>query len=781
MSVSIFVFSIFIFSALTPFFYKILKEKMSWALALAPFSAFVYLLHKRITLGPEEIHRFQFDWIPSLGINFSFYLDGFSMLMGMLVYGIGAFILIYAGGYLHGYKAYQRFFVIILIFMGAMGGLVLSSNLMTLFVFWELTSISSYLLIGFNHEQAESRWKALQALLITGMGGLSLLAGLIFLYQITGTFEFTEIVHMKEKILASDLYLPMLFCIFGGCLTKSAQFPFHFWLPNAMAAPTPVSAYLHSATMVKAGIFLLARLSPAISGSNAWFYTLTTLGAITLLTGAFMGIWQTDIKRILAYSTLAVLGTLVFMLGLAGRPAASAEWVTVASEAMILFLLAHALYKACLFMNAGAIDHETGTRDVRILSGLRKVMPFTFAAAFIAALSKAGLPFLFGFIGKETFYAATTESGLSYILPAVAVIANMGIFSMALQTGWHPFRGELSTETPKKPHEAPLSMWIGPVILSTLTLVFGCFPGLISSQLVAPAVQAIASAPKAVDLHIFHEGMWSHAPIYLSIVTVIGGFAFFFIKDKLWAKAEFMERFFKRGPEKAYEVIFHSVLKFSSFQTKTLQNGHMRYYIMIMILCTLSIVIYVRFAADTYKPTIDFSKVHWYEFLLLVLMATSCIKAITTRSRLSSAIALGVIGYGISYLFVLNSAPDLAITQTLVETLTVILYFLVIFHLPRFKTFSSRPVIIRDAIISILFGATMTLLVLKAQSGYFKYADISDKLSEWSKTQAHGNNIVNVILVDFRGVDTMGEIVVITIAAIGVISLIKLRMSPNKK
>ena len=781
MSVTVLVFSIFLMAGCTPFFFKVLKEKMSWLLALGPFSVFSYLLYKRITLEPNQTEIYQFDWIPSLGINFSFYLDGFSLLMGMLVYGIGAFILIYAGGYLHGYKAYQRFFVIMQIFMGAMGGLVMSSNLMTLFVFWELTSISSYLLIGFNHEQAESRWKALQALLITGMGGLSLLAGLIFLYQITGTFEFTEIVHMKDQILESPLYLPMLFCIFGGCLTKSAQFPFHFWLPNAMAAPTPVSAYLHSATMVKAGIFLLARLSPAISGSNAWFYTLTTLGAITLLTGAFMGIWQTDLKRILAYSTLAVLGTLVFMLGLGGRPAASEEWVTVASEAMILFLLAHALYKACLFMNAGAVDHETGTRDVRILSGLRKAMPITFVAAFIAALSKAGLPFLFGFIGKETFYAATTETGLSYILPAVAVIANMGIFSMALQTGWHPFKGELSEETPKKPHEAPLSMWIGPIILSTLTLAFGCFPGLVSSQLIAPAVAAIASAPKAVDLHIFHEGMWSHAPIYLSIVTVIGGFIFFSMKEKLWAMADGMQKVFSKGPEKAYELIFHGVLKFSSFQTKTLQNGHMRYYIMIMVMCTLAIIVFVRFSANSYKPNFDFSKTYWYEFVLLFLMFLATIKAITTRSRLSSAISLGVIGYGISYTFVLYSAPDLAITQTLIETLTVILYFLVIYHLPRFKTFSTRPVIIRDIVISALFGITMTLLILKAQSGFFKFDDISDQLSAWSKTEAYGHNIVNVILVDFRAIDTMAEITVLTIAAIGVISLLKLRMSPNKK
>nr|MDQ3396786.1 Na(+)/H(+) antiporter subunit A [Deinococcota bacterium] len=429
------VLSCFIVAFLAPWLAAMAGRAVGWLLALLPMSLFVYFLSlvPRVSAGEEIVESL--PWVPALDVSLSFYLDGLSLLFALLISGIGTLIMIYAGGYLKGHPGIGRFYLFILAFMGSMLGLVLTGNLVTLFVFWELTSLTSYLLIGFNHESEASRKAALQALLVTGLGGLVMLAGFVMIALIGGSLEFTTVLGQGDLLREHPLYLAVLLLVLAGAFTKSAQFPFHFWLPSAMEAPTPVSAYLHSATMVKAGVYLLARMSPVLAGTEAWFYIVTTFGAVTMLVGGYLALTKTDLKRVLAYSTVSALGTLVLLLGLASPAAATAA---------IVFLLAHALYKGAFFMLAGAVDHETGTRNILTLGGLRRVMPLTAAIALLAAVSLAGFGPVFSFIAKELLLEAVleVERARFILLPAV-VLAGALFVAVAAIVGIRPFFGAL--------------------------------------------------------------------------------------------------------------------------------------------------------------------------------------------------------------------------------------------------------------------------------------------------------------------------------------------------
>lgn len=418
-------------AVLAPWLIRLLGDFGARLLALAPFGAFALLLAQMGQVAAGEAVIYQVDWFSRLGCEFALKLDGLALLMGLLISGIGGFIVLYASGYMKGHPQLGRFYLYLLLFMMAMLGLVLSDNLLLLFIFWELTSITSYLLIGFNHEQAESRWKALQALLVTGLGAMAMLAGFILLGMVGGSYSLTELMGDPDVITQSPWYAAMVLLVLGGAFTKSAQVPFHFWLPNAMAAPTPVSAYLHSATMVKAGIFLLARLNPLMGGSSFWGSTLAIFGSATLLLAVFLGLFQRDLKAILAYTTLGVLGMLTMLLGIGSD---------YAIKAMLGFLFAHALYKAALFMVAGSVDHETGTRNVTLLRGLRGVMPLTALAGGLAALSMSGLPPFFGFIGKELVYKAGVKlGGFELYFLIAAFVGNFLMMALALKAGVGPF------------------------------------------------------------------------------------------------------------------------------------------------------------------------------------------------------------------------------------------------------------------------------------------------------------------------------------------------------
>jgi multicomponent Na+:H+ antiporter subunit A len=749
-------------AAVAPIVHRLMPKISGYVLALAPAGMAAYLLQ----LAPRVASEGGFEstsvaWAPSLDIHFVFYLDGLSLAFGLLISGIGALIVCYTGGYLHGHKHEGRFQSFMFLFMGSMLGVVLAGNLITLFVFWELTSLTSFLLIGFEYEKKESRYAAIQALVVTGFGGLILLAGLILLGQVAGTYTLAELLTKREAIQESTLYLPILVLVLAGAVTKSAQFPFHFWLPNAMAAPTPASAYLHSSTMVKAGVYLLARMHPVLGGTEAWTYSVTAFGAATFFVGGYLALRESILKRLLAYSTVSGLGTLVMLIGLGTK---------YALEAAMVFLLVHAFYKAALFMVAGAIDHETGERDITKLGGLRRAMPITAIAAAVAALSMAGVPFFFGFIGKELVYETLYAKSAVYPLVALAVVSNMAMVAVAGWVAFKPFLGAV-VATPKSPHEAPLSMWLGPVVLGVLSFVAGWYFKPLEHYLIAPGTAAILGEPAEIHLALWH----GFSPVLvLSAVTLLGGVGLYLVKSPVVRALAILDPLHRNGPAKWYDWVLNGLTAVACWVTRYLQSGYLRYYMAITVLTTVGLALYALWGRDALVLPETWTPLRGYETGLCLLILASTVAAVHSRTRLAAVAALGVVGYAVGLLYVLFGAPDLAMTQIVVETLTVILFVLAFYHLPGFAYYSSKTQRLRDAIIAGGMGLLMTLLVLAAQKPQGTSHVAQYYLSK-SYLEAHGRNIVNVILVDFRGIDTMGEITVLAVAGLGAYSLLKLR------
>jgi len=619
-----------------------------------------------------------------------------------------------------------------------------------------LTSLSPFMLIGFDHEREAARKAALQALLVTGAGGLALLAGLLLLGMAGGSLELSTLLARGEVLRASPLYLSALILILLGAFTKSAQFPFHFWLPNAMEAPTPVSAYLHSATMVKAGVYLLARLNPALGGTDAWLYAVGGIGAITMLTGGFLALARTDLKRLLAYSTVSALGTLTMLIGLG---------TSLALEAAVVLLLAHALYKGALFLVAGALDHEAGTREITRLGGLRRAMPLTAAAAGIAALSMAGLPPLFGFFSKELVYETALEFG-PWVTAAVVTGGLFTVFVAGL-VGIGPFWGK-PRETPKQAHEAPLSIWLGPAVLAGLSLLVGLFPNSLSDLLISPAVSAVSGKTAAVKLTLWHG---VNPALLLSAATLLLGGGLYAARQTI--RQGMMHLAWSWGPAKGYEAALDGLLAAARAQTRLLQSGYLPRYMRIIVLTAtaLTAIPLIRhWALQWPASALD---VHFYELGLGVLILLAALWATLSPSRLGAVAALGAAGYGVALIYLLFGAPDLAMIQFLIESLTVILFVLAFYHLPPFSQFTPPGPRLRDVLIALLAGGLMTALTLSTVDIHPE--SISAFFVDNAAEQAHGLNVVNVILVDFRSLDTLGEITVLGIAAVGVYALLKFR------
>ncbi|HEU4594677.1 MAG TPA: putative monovalent cation/H+ antiporter subunit A [Pyrinomonadaceae bacterium] len=763
------ILSIFALAFLAPVICRFARGHTGWLLALLPATLTIYFATRIGLVAHGERITERLAWVPSLGVELTFYLDGLSLLFALLICGIGALVLIYAGAYLKGREQLGRFYLYLLLFMGAMLGLVLAGNLLLLFVFWELTSISSFLLIGFEHKKAEARRAALQALLITGGGGLALLAGLVLLGQISGGYDVPELLAGGDAVRASTLYLPALLLVLAGAFTKSAQFPFHFWLPGAMQAPTPVSAYLHSATMVKAGVYLLARLASVLGGTDEWFYIVTSVGAATMVAGGVLAFFQTDLKLILAYSTVSALGTLVMLEGLSTDHAA---------RAMVVFLFAHALYKGALFMVAGAIDHETGTRDVTRLGGLRRVMPVTAVAAVIAGVSLAGFGPVFSFIGKELLNEAVllAEGTARGVLVPFTILGSALFVAVACAAALRPFFGELK-ETPKGAHEAPAAMWLGPVILAALGLVVGLAPALVAGSLVAPAVASVLGRSEPVELALWHG---FNAALLMSVIAAVAGALLFRFRERLRGGTAWSRNLFA-FPARGYELSLTWLHRAAAMATRVLQSGYLRSYLTIIVLTTVGLVGYTLLTR-AYTP-LNFAaarEVRFYEVGVAALILLAALVAVRSRTRLGAVASLGVVGYCVALIFILFGAPDLALTQFLIETLTVILLVLVLHRLPPLALIARAPARARDLVVALLFGGTMTALVLVAWGVPFQQ-QASNFYAERSYTEAHGRNIVNVILVDFRGLDTLGEITVLSVAAIGVYALLKLRPPEAKR
>jgi multicomponent Na+:H+ antiporter subunit A len=756
------VLSGFVFSAVAPLVFRRLGRRAGWVVALVPLSLTAYFASFAPAVFAGEAPRYVYEWVPTMGVALSFRLDGLSLLFASIVVGIGTLIFVYAGGYMGDDPHTGRLYCLLLIFMASMVGLVTTDNLVALYIFWELTSISSYLLIGFKHRYEKSRKAALQALLVTGAGGLTLLPGLLMLGFLTGTFEISELVQHSGAIRASYLYPAIVFCVLAGAFTKSAQFPFHFWLPSAMEAPTPISAYLHSATMVKAGVFLIGRFAPVLGGDPLWNGTVVAVGATTMVVGAFLATQHADLKSILAYTTVMALGTLTMLFGIGTEGAAVAA---------ALYVLAHALYKGALFMVAGAIEHETGTRDVRRLGGLRAAMPITAAAAGLAFLSAAGIPALFGFLAKENVYL---ELLVSPALIAAAVAANVFAFGALAVVAYSAFYGA-PVATPKAPREPPPAMWIGPVVLGALSVLLGLFPFL-SDRVAFAVLRTLHAEAGPVHLTLWHgvEGRYG-VVLALSVLTLVLGLGAFRLRKHLLGVATRMAPVYRYGPSRWYEAALAGMMIVARAQTRVLQSGYLRVYLMTVVGVTVVSAFYVLATRMPDRPDWNLADIELYEVLILLMMVAATIFVVRAESRLTAVVGLGIIGYGVSILFLLYGAPDLALTQFSIETLGVVLLVLVLYRLPEFISVSSAAARARDLVVALSMGALMTLLTLLAVE-HPTESHLTRYFAETSYPLGFGRNIVNVILVDFRGLDTLGETTVLAIAALGVYALLRLRV-----
>lgn len=743
-------------AAISPLLQKVAVNRRVWLLPIPALASFLLLC----TLSAPQLFSgspptFTYPWVPSIHLDLAFQINGWGLLLALLVTGIGTLILIYATAYMGPHPQATRLYSYLYAFMFAMAGIAATDHLLLFFVFWELTSITSYLLIGFNHNDPTARKNALQALLVTGLGGMALLAGSILIADLTGTWKISELAAFAPQITSSPLYPAILTLFLLGAFTKSAQFPFHFWLPNAMAAPTPVSAYLHSATMVKAGVFLLGLMLPVLGGTPAWTLSLTICGGITLLLGGLFGFRQDDLKKILAGTTLAILGMLTLLLGVGDEKAVLAA---------VLVLLGHAFYKATLFMVAGSVDHETGTRDTNLLTGLRATMPLTAIAAGAAALSKMGMIPFYGFIGKEYAYKAAIAAPSGIAIAIVLLVGSAILLALAIRTGILPFFGAKTGTLPKNPHEAPPGMLVGPLLLAAIGLIVGLFPFLLS-PLITQATSTIIGSPVEPIVKL-----WSgfNIPLLLSVITVALGLALFLLRKPIKA---FQNKLLIPGAESAYDLIFRSTISLATWQTLRLQSGYLRNYLIIILLATGALIVLKLATFGGYTDFRITNSLTPGGTVIVLLMIFGTWLAVTAKSRLTALIGLGTVGYGMALIFALFSAPDLAITQILVETLTVVLFAWVVHKLPEYRNLSSRRSKFIDGLVAGFAGIIATLLVLKSRAVTLG-PRMSETLAEMSYPQGFGSNVVNVILVDFRALDTWGEIVVLAVAALGAWALL---------
>ncbi|MGG4029954.1 Na+/H+ antiporter subunit A [Bacillus subtilis] len=791
------ILSPFLFAFIIPFLAKYAKRvHTGWFVLILPVLLFIYFLPMiRMTQSGETL-RSVLEWIPSLGINFTVYIDGLGLLFALLITGIGSLVTLYSIFYLSKEKEQLGpFYVYLLMFMGAMLGVVLVDNVMVLYMFWELTSLSSFLLIGYWYKREKSRYGAAKSLLITVSGGLCMLGGFILLYLITDSFSIREMVHQVQLIAGPELFIPAMILILLGAFTKSAQFPFYIWLPDAMEAPTPVSAYLHSATMVKAGIYVIARFSPIFAFSAQWFWIVSLVGLFTMVWGSFHAVKQTDLKSILAFSTVSQLGMIISMLGVSAAALhyGHTEYYTVAAMAAIFHLINHATFKGSLFMAVGIIDHETGTRDIRKLGGLMAIMPITFTISLIGTFSMAGLPPFNGFLSKEMFFTSMlrvthfdlfTVQTWGVLFPLFAWIGSVFTFIYSMKLLFKTFRGNYQPEQLEKPaHEAPVGMLVPPVILVALAVSLFFFPNILSYSLIEPAMNSIFPTLLAghEKFHV-HISQWHGVTAELLMtagIVVIGTIGYLSLNK--W------KGIYKLFPSKLtlnrlYDKLLTLMEKGSYRVTKQYMTGFLRDYLL-YIFAGFIILIGGAFAIKggfSFK-TEGMAKIGVYEIILTLVMISATVATVFARSRLTAIIALGVVGYTLALFFVIFRAPDLALTQLVIETISVALFLLCFYHLPklRLKT-KTRTFRMTNFIISLGVGIIVTLLGIASSSQRTK-----DSIASFFVKHSHdlggGDNVVNVILVDFRGFDTMFEITVLTIAALGIYSMIKTKVKEEGK
>ena len=757
---------------LTPFFGAALVALLSrygrsvsaWTTAGATTVALGLLLPLMLESFSGATTVEHLSWIPSAGLNLSFRMDGLGVLFSLLILLIGLLVILYAHYYLSERDSLSRLNTYLLLFMGSMLGVVLSENLIQLLIFWELTSLSSFLLIAYWRQREAARSGARMALAITGAGGLALLGGFILLGEMVGSYELTTVLASGDLVRAHPLYMPALLLVLLGAFTKSAQFPFHFWLPNAMAAPTPVSAYLHSATMVKAGVFLLARLFPVLSGTDAWTWWVGGIGLTTFLLGAVLALFKHDLKGLLAYSTISHLGLITALFGI-GTP--------LAAIAGVFHIINHAIFKAGLFMAAGIIDHECGTRDMRRINGLWHYMPHTATLAMVASAAMAGVPLANGFLSKEMFFAEAVAAGsqmrLGWLLPAVVTLA--GVFAVAYSIRFiHDvfFNGE-PIDLPKTPHEPPRWMKVPVEVLVVLVLLVGIFPAQTVEPLLAIAAGAVLQGPlpphNLAIWHGFNPALW------MSIIALTGGAVLYWGRQPLFA---LHDRLDERWQGKAiFDVLMAALVAFAQRITGWLDTGSLQRQLMLFVVGALVLggagLLLAPAPLTGSRPLlpIDFASLIAAATLVLATLAAT----IMHRQRLTALILIGAVGLIVALVFVKFSAPDLALTQLSVEVVTIILLLLALYFLPA-NTPRESSVLRRwrDVGLAVLAGggtAALSWAILTRSSD-----NIAGYFIDNSMPGGGGRNVVNVILVDFRGFDTFGEITVLALAGLGIYALV---------
>lgn len=759
-----------ILCAIVPFVYKASTKAGLSLSALYALGIFIWGLNKWDLVSLNNVpEHFIVNWIPFLNIHWSFLFDGLSFFFILLISGIGFFIFLYSQGYFGKHPMGGRYCLTLLLFMISMLGLVSSSDMILMFVFWELTGITSFILIGYHFKNLHIRNQAKKALFVTGFGDMFLLLAIFLIYRVSGTFDLYEMLKGGFTLSKHSNYHLILFCFLVGAFTKSAQFPFHFWLPRAMVAPTPISAFLHSATMVKAGVYVIYRFSPILGGSPEWFYWVGGIGMLTSLIGVCLSLFQTDLKSLLAYTTISSLGMMIFLGGVGTK---------LSILAGLCYIHAHALFKSSLFMVVGSIDHLTGSRDIRKLHNLKKTFPLISIAALISALSMAGLPPLMGYIAKHAIYEANLEvldrsmiffafGILSSVLMVVVSIKFLGpfFFNKAPETGSH-----------LKFHKSITTLWFPPLFLAILTLVLGVGPGWMAQKFLSPVLFSITGKTISEPFHLWHG---FNLLFFLGGATYLLGFLFYFFRKVIPKNIRNIDTENLIGPENLYEKIMEGIKRFSFFQTKIIQGGEFWNYLVIVV-ATCSMVVWYWFFKTPLKITINPEEIHALDLAVIILIIVSALLALFLKSRLGSILAASGVGLGITFIYCLYSAPDLAMTQILVETLTLVLLALVVRKLPLYRPHLSKSRKIVSYVVSGFLSLILSFITLEALSSNIQ-PSISSFFAQNSYLKAHGRNIVNVILVDFRALDTLGEITVLGLAGLGVYSLTRTHNKNGKE
>lgn len=745
---------------LAPGIYKYFKQYTGYVVALIPASLFIWTLYQfpNIQSGHPLINSFVL--VDSLHINMTFKLDGLSQLFVLVISGIGTLIVLYAVAYFQGAASTGQFLSFMLLFSTAMLGLVLSDDVISLFLCWEGTSFTSYLLIAFEYNKVAARQAAWRALLVTATGGLGLLIGFLLLGYASGTYSLTAMMAMPA-LQAHPLMWAAMTCILLGMFTKSAQYPFHLWLPGAMAAPTPVSAYLHSATMVQGGVYLAFRLYPLFHTAAYWNTALLVVGGISTVVAGLKAVSQRDLKGILAYATISALGMIFFLTGMG---------TAMALQAAILFMVLHAAYKGGLFMAVGIIDKSLHTRSFNTLQGLRYLMPITTAAVWLLAASNAGVfPFL-GFIGKEVIYTSTLSYPMAALTTAVCVLGNAGIIATAFMVGGKPFFGKPATPTP--PVKLRADFYCPPLLLGIVGLVAGLWPQFVN-QLIHPVLQTIVPREITGHLALWHGATGAFGLSMLSLLLAVG----FYLGRRYFKRIDLAVTQ-RMSWDAVYKKIFSSLLFVARLQDRWFQHGYLKWYLFTAFAFLIALAI-----PGVMNLTLSIEltwHTHFYVYFTLILMVISGFVSIRAKSILMSLAALGGVGFFVTLVFVFMGAPDLAITQFAIETLTVILFILVAYQLPTPSMISSRGIVVLDIVLSVLAGGLVTALLLSART-FTPAGDLQQFFNTHTYELLHAHNVVNAIITEFRAIDTLGETMVIAMAGLGVYTLLKSHTTKQNK